>query len=96
MLARLLSTHGRTGWSPLDDDWRPAWRVEALPSYKAHRLAPDGGEEVPDALSPQVPILLEVLAAFGIDRVGAPGYEADDMIGTLAARDRRPGRGRHR
>ena len=91
MTARLLTTHGPDRlvacW---DDDWRPAFRVEALPSYKAHRVAPEGGEEVPDELSPQVPILIEVLAAAGIDRVGAPGYEADDVIGTLATRARRP------
>jgi 5'-3' exonuclease len=92
MTARLLTTHGPDRlvacW---DDDWRPAFRVDALPSYKAHRLAPDGSEEiVPDELSPQVPILVEVLAAAGIDRVGAPGYEADDIIGTLATRARRP------
>jgi 5'-3' exonuclease len=63
--------------------------VEALPSYKAHRLAPDGSEEVvPDELAPQVPVLVEVLAAAGIERVGAPGYEADDVIGTLATRAR--------
>ena len=65
--------------------------MDALPSYKAHRLAPDGSEEVvPDELSPQVPILIEVLAAAGIDRVGAPGYEADDIIGTLATRATEP------
>src|SRR5687767_15814516 len=92
MTARLLTTHSPTRlvacW---DDDWRPAFRVDALPSYKAHRLAPDGSEEtVPDELSPQVPILIEVLAAAGIDRVGAPGYEADDIIGTLATRARGP------
>jgi 5'-3' exonuclease len=68
----------------LDFDWRPAWRVELIPSYKAHRVAPEGGEEVPDELSPQVPVLVDVLAAVGLDRVGAPGYEADDVIGTLA------------
>jgi 5'-3' exonuclease len=74
-----------------DDDWRPAFRVAALPSYKAHRLAPDGSEEVvPDELTPQVPVLVEVLAAAGIERVGAPGYEADDVIGTLATRARGP------
>ena len=74
-----------------DDDWRPAFRVAALPSYKAHRLAPDGSEEVvPDELSPQVPVLADVLAAAGIARVGAPGYEADDVIGTLATRAREP------
>ena len=91
MTARLLTTHGPDRlvacW---DDDWRPAFRTDALPSYKAHRVAPEGGEEVPDELSPQVPILIEVLAAAGIDRVGAPGYEADDIIGTLATRARGP------
>ena len=69
-----------------DDDWRPAFRVAALPSYKAHRLAADGDEETPDELGPQVPVLVEVLAAAGVARVGAPGYEADDVIGTLATR----------
>jgi 5'-3' exonuclease len=92
MTARLLTTHRPDRlvacW---DDDWRPDFRVAALPSYKAHRLAPDGSEEVvPDELSPQVPILVDVLAAAGIDRVGAPGYEADDVIGTLATRARGP------
>jgi 5'-3' exonuclease len=91
MTARLLTAHAPDRlvacW---DDDWRPAFRVDALPSYKAHRVAPEGGEEVPDELSPQVPVLIEVLAAIGIDRVGAPGYEADDVIGTLATRSREP------
>ncbi|NEK56635.1 flap endonuclease [Geodermatophilus sabuli] len=92
MTARLVTTHGPERFVACwDDDWRPAFRVEALPSYKAHRLAPDGGEEiVPDELSPQVPVLAEVLAAAGIARVGAPGYEADDVIGTLATRDEGP------
>ncbi|WP_149204638.1 5'-3' exonuclease [Actinotalea subterranea] len=70
-----------------DDDWRPAFRVDAIPSYKAHRLAADGGEEVPDALATQIPVIVEVLEAFGIARVGAPGFEADDVIGTLTARE---------
>jgi 5'-3' exonuclease len=91
MTARLVTAHGPERlvacW---DDDWRPAFRVEALPSYKAHRVAADGGEEAPDELGPQVPVLVEVLAAAGIARVGAPGYEADDVIGTLAARARGP------
>src|SRR6476659_1006918 len=67
-----------------DDDWRPAFRVDAIPSYKAHRVAVEvpgttGLEEVPDTLSPQVPIIVEALAALGIARVGVPGYEADDV-----------------
>jgi 5'-3' exonuclease len=76
----------------LDEDWRPAWRVELVPSYKAHRLA-DGStveEVIPDALAPQVPILLEVLTAFGIATVGAAGYEADDVIGSLVEREEGP------
>lgn len=71
-----------------DDDWRPAFRVAAIPSYKAHRVAgPDGAEIVPEALTAQVPVIVEVLAAVGIARLGAPGFEADDVIGTLTARE---------
>ncbi|MGW7415481.1 5'-3' exonuclease [Streptomyces sp. NPDC054863] len=71
-----------------DNDWRPQWRVDLIPSYKAHRVAEEveGGpdaEETPDTLSPQVPVIEEVLAALGIARVGSDGYEADDVIGTL-------------
>ena len=71
----------------LDASWRPAFRVALIPSYKAHRVAADGGEEVPDKLVPQVPLLLEVLAALGLAAVGADGFEADDVMATLAARD---------
>ncbi|MYR57236.1 flap endonuclease [Streptomyces sp. SID625] len=75
----------------MDADWRPHWRVELIPSYKAHRVAAEhpGGpdeEEVPDTLSPQVPVIEAVLDALGIARVGVPGYEADDVIGTFTAR----------
>jgi 5'-3' exonuclease len=97
MVARLL-TERRPGRlvACLDLDWRPAFRVEALPSYKAHRVAgnesgtaPAGiPEEVPDTLAPQIPILLEVLAAAGLATAGADGHEADDVIGTLAATER--------
>ncbi len=79
-------THLACCW---DDDWRPQWRVDLIPTYKAHRVveevvgAPDV-EEVPDPLELQVPVIRDVLAAFGIAVVGAPGYEADDVIGTLA------------
>jgi 5'-3' exonuclease len=69
-----------------DDDWRPQWRVELLPSYKAHRVAADGAEDEPETLGVQVDIIAEVLAALGIARVGAAGFEADDVIATLARR----------
>jgi 5'-3' exonuclease len=73
----------------MDADWRPQWRVELIPTYKAHRVAEEHAvgpdeEEVPDLLSPQVPIIEAVLDALGICRLGVAGYEADDVIGTLA------------
>jgi 5'-3' exonuclease len=68
----------------MDADWRPAFRVAALPSYKAHRLAPGGVENVPAGLVAQIPVIEQVLDALGIARLGVPGYEADDVIGTLA------------
>ncbi|MDT0397068.1 MULTISPECIES: 5'-3' exonuclease [Streptomyces] len=75
----------------MDADWRPHWRVELIPSYKAHRVAeerPSGPdeEEVPDTLSPQVPVIESVLDAIGIARVGVAEYEADDVIGTFTGR----------
>lgn len=76
-----------------DDDWRPQWRVDLVPSYKAHRVEepqPDGipdVEEVPDDLTPQVDMIMELLDAFGIVTAGAPGFEADDVLGTLATRE---------
>ena len=76
----------------LDEDWRPAFRVAAVPSYKAHRLlnARRNIENIPSALVGQVPVILDVLDALGFAYVGAPGFEADDVIGTLAARDPGP------
>ncbi|MEU9992104.1 5'-3' exonuclease [Streptomyces sp. NPDC007971] len=75
----------------MDADWRPQWRVDLIPTYKAHRVAVEheGGpdeEEVPDTLSPQVPVIEAVLDAVGIARVGVQGYEADDVIGTFTGR----------
>ncbi|OMH34467.1 5'-3' exonuclease [Tersicoccus sp. Bi-70] len=72
-----------------DANWRPHWRTALVPGYKAHRVRredPDGidVEEVPDLLSPQVPIIRQVLDALGIPIVGAEDHEADDVIATLA------------
>src|SRR5579863_1157285 len=70
-----------------DADWRPAFRVAAVASYKAHRLAADGvSEEIPPDLLVQIPLIEEVLLAAGLAIAGQPGYEADDIIATLAAR----------
>src|SRR5438309_77947 len=72
----------------MDADWRPAFRSNAIPSYKAHRLANPvtNVEIVPDALVPQVTIIEQVIDALGLAQVGVPGYEADDVIGSIAAR----------
>ena len=76
----------------MDESWRPKWRTALLPSYKAHRVA--GGDQgrgaygdkevVPAGLEPQIPVILDVLAAVGIPAIGAPDNEADDVLGTLA------------
>jgi 5'-3' exonuclease len=91
MIATLVTAHRPTHlvacW---DDDWRPQWRVDLVPTYKTHRLTEgsDVVEESPENLSPQVPLIREALAAVGITRLGSPGFEADDVIGTLAERHR--------
>ncbi|WP_345436876.1 5'-3' exonuclease [Microbacterium gilvum] len=96
MIAKLVSlyepTHLVACW---DDDWRPQWRVDLIPSYKAHRVVevvaagPDV-EEVPDPLEAQIPVIRAELDALGIPVVGAAAHEADDVIGTLATRSRIP------
>ena len=86
MLAQLIRTrHPDRLVCALDADWRPAWRVALVPSYKQHRVAHGAVEEVPAALEKQVPVLLDVLRAVGIPAFGVAGYEADDVLGTLAA-----------
>ncbi|MFD9821853.1 5'-3' exonuclease [Streptomyces violascens] len=90
-IARLVHDHRPDDLvACMDADWRPQWRVDLIPSYKAHRVAeetpagqPDE-EETPDTLAPQVPVIDNVLDALGIARVGVAGYEADDVIGTLS------------
>ena len=68
----------------LDADWRPQFRVDAIPSYKSHRVA--GPDDPPDPVDPQMKIIVEMLDAFGISAAAAEGYEAEDVIATLAAR----------
>ena len=68
----------------LEGDWRPSWRVELFPDYKMNRLDESGEEEEPDTLSPQIPILLELLEALGFPMLGVDDYEADDLMATFA------------
>ncbi len=68
----------------LDADWRPAFRVEALPEYKAHRVAKAGDE--PDPVEPQIALIIEILGALGISTAHCDGYEAEDAIAAIATR----------
>jgi 5'-3' exonuclease len=74
----------------LDADWRPAFRVAAIPSYKAHRAEPDGTEQIPPALAVQIPLVTEVLDESGVAMAAHAGFEADDVIATLATRATEP------
>ena len=74
----------------LEGDWRPTWRTDLFPEYKANRIDEEGDEEEPDLLTPQIPILLDVLEAFGIALVGVDNYEADDVMASFAVRENGP------
>jgi 5'-3' exonuclease len=96
IIAKLVTTYAPTHliacW---DDDWRPQWRVDLIPSYKTHRvveLVVDGPdrEEVPDPLEAQLPLIRETLAVLGIPIVGVAAHEADDVIGTLSTKATMP------
>ena len=74
----------------IEGDWRPSWRVDLFPEYKANRLDVEGEEEEPDTLGPQIPILLDLLEAFGIPLVGVDDYEADDVMASYAVTEPGP------
>jgi 5'-3' exonuclease len=90
-IARLVKDHRPSRLvACLDADWRPAFRTDAIPGYKAHRAEPDGSEQTPPGLAVQVPLITQVLIASGIAIAEHDGYEADDVIATLAARATQP------
>lgn len=92
MSARLVSQYKpKRIVACLDGDWRPSWRVDLFPAYKANRVDEEGlEEEEPETLTPQIPILLDVLEAMGIPIVGADDYEADDVIATYSVKEPGP------
>lgn len=92
MTARLINHYNPDRFALcLDGDWRPSWRVELFAEYKSNRLDEAGEEEEePDLLTPQVPVILDLFEALGFEIVGADDYEADDVIATLARRERGP------
>src|SRR5207247_9758560 len=81
MLARLITDRKpRAIVVATDEDWRPAFRVDVIPSYKTARLERGA---MPAELQPQEPIIREVLAAIGVAVIGAEGFEAEDVIASL-------------
>ena len=92
MTARLISIYKPNRLvACLDGDWRPSWRVELFPEYKANRLEAEGEEEEePETLTPQIPILLDLLDLFGIPVVGVDDNEADDVMATYAEVEKGP------
>jgi 5'-3' exonuclease len=99
-ISRLSATYSPTHLACCwDNDWRPAWRVKLIPSYKAHRVAAPGqvgvtemaaspdtsAELAPNDLAVQVPLILAVLDSLGIAVIGKDGYEADDVLGALSS-----------
>ncbi len=92
MTARLISVYKPNRIvACLDGDWRPTWRVELFPDYKANRLEEEGDEEEePETLTPQIPILLDLLDLFGIPVVGVDDFEADDVMATYAEIEKGP------
>ena len=88
MLTRLIRDHDPAYLAcATDEAWRPEWRVELLPDYKSARALPGSAQEqAEDRLEPQMPILFELLDACGVPVIGHDGYEAEDVIGSLASR----------
>jgi 5'-3' exonuclease len=92
MTARLIAMYSPNRIvACIEGDWRPSWRVELFPAYKANRLEDESEvEEEPETLTPQIPVLLDLLDAFGIPMLGVDDYEADDVMATFAVKEKGP------
>ena len=96
MLARLVADHDPTRLACcVDEDWRPAWRVDLVPEYKAARVADVAAAEqvaADDEVGRQSVYVFKLLEGLGVAVVGLEACEAEDVIGTLAEREAaRPG-----
>ncbi|MFZ2228395.1 MAG: 5'-3' exonuclease [Candidatus Nanopelagicaceae bacterium] len=78
----------------IEGDWRPSWRVSLFPDYKANRVDVATGEEEeePETLTPQIPILLDILDAIGFPVIGIDDFEADDVMASFAVQHAGPTR----
>lgn len=71
----------------LDEAWRPKWRTDLLPEYKAHRVLEDNEEEVDDDLERQIELLPSILQTLGMQSIGIRNYEADDVLASIAKKN---------
>jgi len=78
MLLAILKQHNPSRIACVFDTPEPTFRHEIYPDYKANR------SEMPEDLRPQIPMVKELVQSLGIKIVELPGFEADDVIGTLA------------
>lgn len=81
MLTSLLDKHDPDAIAVVFDTKEPTFRHEMYDQYKAHRDA------FPDDLVPQLGRIKELITMMGLERIEMPGFEADDIIGTIAKRE---------
>ena len=80
MLLKVIKDHHPGRLAVVFDKGRTTFRTEIYPDYKANRAA------MPDDLVPQIGPIKEMVRAFSIPVLELEGYEADDIIGTIARR----------
>jgi DNA polymerase-1 len=85
MLIKLLGDEHPDALAVAWDVRAPTFRKEQYPEYKAQRESP------PDLFASQLPLIDEVLDALGVTQLRVPGFEADDVIATLADQAREQG-----
>lgn len=89
-LTRLIEAHEPCAvLAAWDADWRPAWRVDLMASYKAHRVSSVGEEDEPEGLSEQAEAIADILDALGVPRLGVAGFEADDVVASVVTQESR-------
>jgi DNA polymerase-1 len=80
MLLKVLKEHRPEYLLITFDSKAPTFRSEVYKEYKANRPA------IPEGLPPQIPYIKKIIQAYGIRTLELEGYEADDVIGTIARR----------
>ncbi len=85
MISDLLANQRPDGLIAVFDSPGKTFRHDAYPEYKATRKPP------PPELTEQIPLIHDIVAAYRVPVVALPGYEADDILGTLARKAREAG-----